>query len=156
MLYIKQYRKENSMEEMQLSTAFRSLNHKIRRYVDNNLNKKTVERVTGANSFIIGYLYENSNKDIFQRDIEREFGITRSTTSKIISLMTEKDLIKTEKVSSDARLKKLVLTKKAKELAELMRDDAREVEKCITKGFSPDEIKTMLGYLARLEKNISD
>ena len=70
--------------------------------------------------------------------------------------MISKGLIETGKVSSDGRLKKLMLTKKAKKLAELMQDDSREVDKKLTNGFTPDEIKTLLGYLARIEKNLSE
>ena len=144
------------MEDMQVALALRNIDHKTRRFIDNNLKKKTIERVTGTNGFIIGYIAENSHRDVFQRDIEREYGITRSTTSKIISLMISKGLIETGKVSSDGRLKKLMLTKKAKKLAELMQDDSREVDKKLTNGFTPDEIKTLLGYLARIEKNLSE
>lgn len=139
-----------------MALTMRSINHKTQRFIDNNLNKKSVERVTGTNGFIIGYIAENSDKDVFQRDIEREFGITRSTTSKIISLMIEKGLIEIGKVERDGRLKKLMLTKKAKKLADLMENDSREVEKKLTKGFTPDEVETLLGFLARLEKNISE
>lgn len=148
--------KEIIMEDMQVALALRNIDHKTRRFIDNNLKKKTIERVTGTNGFIIGYIAENSHRDVFQRDIEREYGITRSTTSKIISLMISKGLIETGKVSSDGRLKKLMLTKKAKKLAELMQDDSREVDKKLTNGFTPDEIKTLLGYLARIEKNLSE
>ena len=144
------------MEDKQVSFALRSLDHRIKRYVDNKLNKKTVERVTGTNGFIIMYIAENSHRDVFQRDIEREFGITRSTTSKIISLMIEKDLIEIGKVSSDGRLKKLMLTKKAKRLADIMQEDSHEVDRKLINGFTPEELDTFLGFLARMEKNVSE
>lgn len=144
------------MEDMRVALALRGINHRIRRFIDSNLNRKTVERVTGTNSFIIGYIAERYPENVYQRDIEREFGITRSSTSKIISLMISKDLIRTEKVDGDGRLKRLVLTGKARKLAGLMQDDSREVEKKLTRGFTPAEIDTFLGYIERMEKNITE
>ena len=53
--------KEIIMEDMQVALALRNIDHKTRRFIDNNLKKKTIERVTGTNGFIIGYIAENSH-----------------------------------------------------------------------------------------------
>ena len=45
-----------------------------------------------------------------QRDIEREFSITRSTVTNILQLMERKGYIERRCVPQDARLKQLVLT----------------------------------------------
>ena len=47
---------------------------------------------------------------MFQRDIEREFSITRSTVTNILQLMERKGYIERRSVPQDARLKQLVLT----------------------------------------------
>mgnify|MGYP000774081076 FL=1 len=47
---------------------------------------------------------------MFQRDIEREFSITRSTVTNILQLMERKGYIQRLNVPQDARLKQLVLT----------------------------------------------
>lgn len=47
---------------------------------------------------------------VFQRDIEREFSITRSTVTNILQLMERKGYIERRSVPQDARLKQLVLT----------------------------------------------
>ncbi len=47
---------------------------------------------------------------VFQRDIEREFSITRSTVTNILQLMERKGYIQRQSVPQDARLKQLVLT----------------------------------------------
>ena len=49
-------------------------------------------------------------------DLEKEFDITRSTASKNVDLLVENGFIVREQVDYDARLKKLVLTEKAKEV----------------------------------------
>ena len=79
------------------------------------------EGITGVNIRIINFLADNSERDIFQRDIEEEFSVRRSTVSKVLSLMEEKNLIRRKTVSGDARLKKLVLTEHGYEVHRRMR-----------------------------------
>ena len=50
------------------------------------------------------------DEPVFQRDIEREFSITRSTVTNILQLMERKGYIQRLSVPQDARLKQLVLT----------------------------------------------
>ena len=66
--------------------------------------------------WVIGYLSEHEGKDVFQRDLEEEFSVRRSTATGILQLMEKNELITREPVSHDARLKKLVLTPKAIEI----------------------------------------
>ena len=45
------------------------------------------EELTMMQSWIIRFLYEHSEEDIYQRDIEAEFSIARSTATGILKLM---------------------------------------------------------------------
>lgn len=132
----------------------RSLSHLIYRFIENLPNKKQIESMTGTNGCIIGYLAENSDHDVFQKDIEKAFGITRSTASKVINLMEQKGLVERQSVSYDARLKKIVMTDKSKSISHLMAEDMTLVESVLTEGFSPDEKKALCDYLKRMKQNL--
>ena len=69
-----------------------------------------VEQTTPMHGWIIEYLYRHRDEPVFQRDIEREFSITRSTVTNILQLMERKGYIQRLSVPQDARLKQLVLT----------------------------------------------
>ena len=69
-----------------------------------------VEQTTPMHGWIIEYLYRHRDTPVFQRDIEREFSITRSTVTNILQLMERKGYIERRSVPQDARLKQLVLT----------------------------------------------
>lgn len=133
----------------------RTLYNAIRRVIDNSPVKRKVDDITGTNARIIVYLADRDGRDIYQRDIEKEFAITRSTASKVLMLMEKKGLIKRLAVEHDARLKKIIITEKSKELAKLMCLDRLETEKMLTKGFTDEEIKQFLGYIERFKKNIA-
>lgn len=137
-----------------IGMELRSLNNIIMRFMDNNTHKKYIDSITGTNGWIIGYIAHHGDKDVFQKDLEQEFTITRSTASKVINLMVQKGLIERHPVSHDARLKKLVLTPKALEFSKFMETDGKFMEQTLTKGFSEQEIDTLSGYIKRLKQNL--
>ncbi|WP_099205942.1 MarR family winged helix-turn-helix transcriptional regulator [Scatolibacter rhodanostii] len=143
------------MTTKKVGRELRSLNNLIRRYFEFSSHKNEVDTVTGNNGWIISYLADNSQKDIFQRDIEDYFTITRSTASKVLTLMEQKGLIERHSVAQDARLKKIVLTDKAWEICGLMREDSRKMEELLLKDFSEDDVKTLLFFLDKMKNNIS-
>lgn len=133
----------------------RSLNNMIRRYFEFSSHRKEIDTITGNNGWIIGFLAKNSGRDIFQRDLEEHFTITRSTASKVLSLMEQKGLIRRQAVAQDARLKKIVLTEKAEQVKELMSEDAERMERVLVRGFTGEEKKILLSYLGRMKDNIA-
>jgi DNA-binding MarR family transcriptional regulator len=143
------------MEKERIGLELKSLNNLIRRYFEFSSHKKEIESVTGNNGWIIGYLANNAEKDIYQRDIENHFTITRSTASRVLSLMEQKGLIQRQAVTQDARLKKIVLTDKALEIRAVMVEDSDKLERTLIKGFREEEIEALLSYLKRLKENIS-
>ena len=142
--------------EKTVHNELRSLSHLIYRFIENLPNKKRVESMTGTNGCIIGYLAENSGRDVFQKDIEKAFGITRSTASKVINLMEQKGLVERQSVSGDARLKKIVLTEKSKAISHLMAEDMNLVDGILTDGFSAEEKEALYNYLERMKKNLKN
>jgi DNA-binding MarR family transcriptional regulator len=137
-----------------IGLELRSLNNLVMRYIENLPHRKQVESITGTNGWIIGFLADHSSQDIYQRDLEQKFSITRSTTSKVLNLMEQKGLIERQSVACDARLKKIVLTEKAWEISEWMKEDADFVESSLTQGFSEEELLHFRGYIERMKKNI--
>lgn len=137
-----------------IGMELRSLNNIIMRFMENNTHKKYIDSITGTNGWIIGYIAHHGDRDVFQKDLEQQFTITRSTASKVINLMVQKGLIEKHPVSHDARLKKLVLTPKALEFSKFMETDGKFMEQTLTKGFSQQEIDTLSGYIKRMKQNL--
>ncbi len=143
------------MEKIWFGLELRSLNNLVRRYFEFASHRKEIETVTGNNGWIIRYLAENKDKDVYQKDLEEQFTVTRSTASKVLRLMEQKGLIRRQAVSRDARLKKIVLTEKAWKIKELMREDAEKMEQSLVKGFTEEELHTLYSYLQRMKANLS-
>jgi DNA-binding MarR family transcriptional regulator len=141
-------------ERYYINTELRILSRHISNYFINYGNRKKFDKMTGSGGWIISYIAENYYRDVFQRDLEKEFDITRSTASKNVDLLVENGFITREPVDYDARLKKLVLTEKANEVFKIMRNDRATLEAQMLKGFSDEEKKQLRGFLCRLSANL--
>ena len=93
-----------------IPAQIRRVDNLIFRKINQFSRANGVEQATPMHGWIIEYLYRHRDEAVFQRDIEREFSITRSTVTNILQLMERKGYIERQSVPQDARLKKLVLT----------------------------------------------
>src|SRR5690606_32706222 len=84
----------------------------LKRNLDAGRDDTGKESLTGMQGWVLGYLKGNTERDIFQRDLEKEFNIRRATVSGVLQLMERNGLIVREPVEHDARLKKISLTEK--------------------------------------------
>ena len=112
------------------------------------------DTVTRNNGWILTYLSYHSDWDIYQKDIENDFCIRRSTVSKVIRLMETKGLIRREAVPSDARLKKLVLTPDGKKLQAAIERECRETERLLRQDVTEEELKVFFQVMEKFKKNI--
>ena len=126
----------------------------IKRVMDNSGAKEYIDKVTGTHGWALGYFHRNSDRDIFQKDFEKEFDIRRSTASRILSLMEENGLIIRESVPYDARLKKIVLTKKALEIETQVISFFDSLESEYEKDISEEELEIFYRVLDKINSNI--
>ena len=101
-----------------IPAQIRRVDNLIFRKINQFARENGVEQATPMHGWIIGYLYRHRDAAVFQRDIEREFSITRSTVTNILQLMERKGYIQRLSVPQDARLKQLVLTEEGIRLHE--------------------------------------
>lgn len=145
------------MENRCLGRRLRQLNNSVRRFIDRGSKcKREIDNLTCSNGWIIGYLChaEEEGRDVYQRDLEEEFGVTRSTASKVMILLEKKGIITREPVLRDARLKRIALTDRSRELGKLMEEDAHRVEAALTEGFTQQELEVLFSFFDRLQANI--
>lgn len=134
----------------------RRLANVIKRNTLNLDSVKELDEITQTNHYIMGFIHSRVDRgiEVYQKDIENEFGITRSTASTVISLMEKKGLIIRESVLEDARLKKLVLTEKGMELNNKVMRSLEEYDDKLLSGFSDEEINQLLIFLERIKNNL--
>lgn len=142
------------MKDRRLGFELHRASRMVKRYIDSDTNKLYVDKMTGTHGWAVGYFYSNKDRDIFQRDLEQEFDIRRSTASNILSLMEKNGLIKRESVPYDARLKKITLTDKAVEIQNKIDDNFEKLELTMRQGISDEELKTFYNVLDKICNNL--
>ncbi|MEG0961271.1 MAG: MarR family winged helix-turn-helix transcriptional regulator [Lachnospiraceae bacterium] len=119
-------------------------------------HQQHVDEVTLMHGWILGFLYDNVESNIFQKDIEQEFSIARSTVTCIVKLMEKKGYIKRESVASDARLKKLVLTDLGRKTHEEHISYIDVLEKRCKRNISLEELEVFLKVVSKLKRNLEE
>ena len=110
--------------------------------------------ITGTNGQLILFLKEHEHETVYQKDIEKAFCITRSTASRVLSLMEQKGLVMRRGVEHDARLKRVTLTERSKAFSAVMSEKCAELEKKLFSGFSKEEEDLVLSFLKRMHDNL--
>lgn len=118
--------------------------------------KNGMDDLTSNHGRILGYLYSNMDKDIFQKDIEQEFNISRATVSNLVQLVEKKGYIRREAISEDARLKKLVLTEKGIDSHKKALKTINEFEQALTFNLSEEEIKEFIRLIGKIRQGLID
>lgn len=114
------------------------------------------DRQTGMHGYLLRYLYENQERDVFQRDIEKVFSISRSSVTVTLQLMEKNGLIRRESVAQDARLKRIVLTQKARDLHRQIEADILAFESNLARGISEEEQEVFLRVAKKMQENLRE
>lgn len=128
----------------------------VKRYFDHNTDKAQFEKLTGAHGWAIGYFYHNRDRDIFQRDFEKQCDVRRSSATEMLKRMEKNGMIRRVGVDYDARLKKIVLTDKAIEIQKTLEDKFEQLEKKLSKDISAEELETFFTVLSKIRNNIEE
>ena len=137
-----------------LGIAVRNVNILIKRRMESSPVRKAMDNATGMHGYVIGYLKSREGEDVFQKDVEKRFSIRRSTATAILQLMEKNGFITRESVEYDARLKRIVLTDKAKQLTLLFNEEVRKTEEILKRGLTNEEINLLIDLLGKLQRNL--
>lgn len=137
-----------------VAPSIRRMNHLMGRNIEAHVRERGMDEITLMHGWIIRYLFANKGKDIFQKDVEKQFCVGRSTVTNILQLMEKKEYLRRESVEQDARLKKLVLTEKGIGLHQCMEHLIDELDRMTIEGITDEELDVFFRVLDKLEVNI--
>ena len=141
-----------------LGYRIKTLSNLMKRTMDKHFGPQH-DRATMMQTWIIGFvqLRDSEGKDTFQKDIEEEFSINRSTASEMqLTLMNKRELIERVPVDYDGRLKKIVLTQKSLEIHEWINQTMMQLHEKLTNGLSSEEIEIFMDVIDKMIHNLSN
>lgn len=142
-----------------VTMELQGLTHGLKRYLESLVEGEVVsmvppKTVSGANVVILLYLYDNQDKDVFQKDLEERLNVRRSTISKVLKIMEEKGMVQREAVEHDARLKKILITKETQKMIEEFKKKYRTVESTLFSNFSDEELDQFFYLIHKAKQNL--
>lgn len=104
---------------------------------------------------VLGYLDDNQDKDVYQKDIEKLLNIRRSTATEMLNILEKDNHIKrVSQETGDKRLKKIVLTKKAKVNQDEVKSRISQTEELMREGINEEEIEVFFSVIDRIKENL--
>ena len=113
--------------------------------------------ISGSQANILVYiLVEGMKRKVYQKDIEREFGLRPPTASEVLKDQEKRELICRVPDEEDGRWKRIVFTKKAEKIHEALRREIEESEALLLRGISREEQETFLEIAGKMLKNLDE
>lgn len=132
------------------------------RIFNKKLNKKVHLSYSNSNlnplqRYIIKYILDNisKNKEVFQKDIEKEFDISKSHASEILKNFERDGLIIRNASNKDSRMKNILATQKAVEISNEIETNISIMEDNLTQNITDDELNDLFKLLNKLIENIN-
>ena len=108
--------------------------------------------LTASQTFSLIYLFEaqRAQKEVNQKDIEREMDVSNPTVTGILNRLEHKGLIERVECPSDARVRNIVVTEKALEIDKQLQIKFREAEEELIASLSEKEADELQRLLKKI------
>jgi len=144
------------MEKSRIIVELKTISNLLRQMMEHHAPDKEHFAFTSAQIMIIGYLSDHEGVDVYQKDLENEFHVRRSTITGVLQGMEKKGLIERGTVSSDARLKRINLTGEGRKIHQRIVRSMRLLECVAMKDVTKEEKKVFLDVLNKIKENFSN
>ncbi len=136
-----------------IGAQLRELGILMKRRIDGALIQAGIDQVTGMQGRVLGYISHHQDPPIFQRDLEEEFHIRRSTATGILQLLEKKGLLERRPVEWDARLKQLCLTPRSQALHQAISAQILKMEENLSSCLTQQEQEQFFAIAAKLRRH---
>lgn len=144
------------LSKMHMGRMIHILSHQMKRN-DNLTDLPDHSELTVMQKHVLKHvLLETLHRDVYQKDIEEEFQIRKPTVTGILKLMEKNGFIHRESVERDARLKRIVPTKKAEALLPEILTHIQEREAALIEGISSEDVLLCKKVMCQMIHNLKE
>ncbi len=111
------------------------------------------ENLTMMQKWVLGYLVHHTDHDIYQKELEDNLNIGKSTLSEILHTMEKDGLV--ERVSS-GRCKKIVMTEKSAQIDKIITRQIEETEEKLKRGISEEDVEQFICTIRKMIENMKE
>lgn len=132
------------------------------RILANELNRKVAEILTedqkhfsGTQMRMLNYIHRRNHQQIpvYQKDIEKEFDIRRSTATGVLQTMEKRNLVERKSCADDNRFKAIIVTDFGSQIVKENIVKLQAFERELLTDISKEEVASFLHVLDQLSEN---
>ncbi len=111
--------------------------------------------IGSAQGKVLNYvLVESVHHSVYQKDLEKEFGLRPSTMTEMLNALEKKELVARITDEQDGRYKKIVFTEKALLMKDRIRKEVEGTETLLLQGISVEEQKEFMRIAGKMLQNL--
>lgn len=150
-------------EEKRISFILRVIHNQTRDIIHKNAPRFDKGPKSQLQGGILGYLFDHRDQPVYQKDLEKEFRISRATATNTLQVMERDGLVVRQAMDKDARLKRIQLTDEAYANHKEIEKHMRMLDRRMLQGMSEEEaaellrlLKLVLGNLEQYAAELSE
>lgn len=139
-----------------ISFNVKKLNHIFGRVFRNYECIATLEDQIGSSVLLLGFIYGHPDGTISQKDLLERFSITKSTLSKSLALLEQKEYISRKLDNNDHRVRYISVTEKGAQVVKAADEVIKKLNEVMLEGFTKEEVEQFLSFLLRAMNNLKE
>lgn len=112
------------------------------------------DKTVATHGWIVGYLYDHKDEEVYQKDLERKFQMAPSTMTTILQSMERVGYLQRVAVRHDARLKRVALTEEGLRFHQNAVENFRILEECMIRDISKEDLETFQRVVDHMIENV--
>lgn len=143
------------MESKKIGKEIRVLQSLMTRYIIKHMKDSKNKLLSGIQIDIMMYL-SNAKECIYQKDLEKEFNLRKSTISGILQTMEKNKIINKLEAKQDIRSKQILLTEDGNKACQECVEKITKMEKLLLKDINVEELEIFLKVIEQMQRNLSE
>lgn len=103
---------------------------------------------------ILDFLFKNQDREVNQKDIEVNLGVSKATISGALNAMEKNNLIKRITSIKDSRSKQIIATEESKVTNDCLKVIFDDLNKKLVKDISEEELNAFYSTMNKLSRNL--
>ena len=112
------------------------------------------DAVTARDGWMLGYLYHRRDKEVFQKDMEADFHMAKSSVTAALQGLEKNGYIRREPVERDARLKKIVVTERGIQLHDSIKQSIEDMERKLAADLTPEQRQQLFAMWEQIKHGL--
>lgn len=145
---------KNKRDKRSIGYAIRHTSNAIKNYVDQVLNEKMRDSLTGIEGMTMAFIFRHKHEVITARDIMSHSRVNKSTTSETLSGLVKKGYLEMKPYKKDRRIKIIVLTELGEQINAQFDEIFFEINSQIEKNLTEADKMSIYHCLELIVKNV--